>query len=64
MHGQRCDAPGGLVGLTWFARESWRYLGCERGTGRWRARYRFFCNGWSSYQNWRHLTACCRLGHE
>lgn len=27
--------------LTWFAKHSWTYLGCDRGTGRWQARSRY-----------------------
>jgi hypothetical protein len=27
--------------LAWFARRSWSYLGCDRGTGRWAARGRY-----------------------
>jgi hypothetical protein len=26
----------------WFVVTSWRYLGCDRGTGRWAARLRYF----------------------
>lgn len=41
--------------LFWFLRESWRYLGCDHGTGRWRARRRFFRKGWASYRTFRRL---------
>lgn len=29
-----------------FLRESWKYLGCDRGSGRWRARRRYFAGIW------------------
>lgn len=27
--------------VIWFVRRSWAYLGCDAGTGRWRARRRY-----------------------
>lgn len=29
---------GDVRALAWFVWTSWRYLGCDRGTGRWAAR--------------------------
>lgn len=32
---------GFAYNVAWFVRQSWVYLGCHGGTGRWRARRRF-----------------------
>lgn len=30
-----------VLDLLWFLRKSWHYLGCDQGSGRWRARRRY-----------------------
>lgn len=49
-----------LEGALWFIRESWPYLGCDKGAGRWRARRRYFLGiipgviwfVWQSRKDW------------
>ncbi len=47
--------------MWWFIRESWKYLGCDRGTNRWRARRQFIANGWRAYTWWRRRCALDRI---
>jgi hypothetical protein len=41
--------------LAWFARLSWSYLGCNRGTGRWAARARYVRSFIPTYLTWHRL---------
>jgi hypothetical protein len=41
----------------WFLWKSWSYLGCDSGTGRWRARRRYVRGIWPA---WRRFRAACK----
>jgi hypothetical protein len=46
-----------LRDIRWFAAKSWPYLGCDHGTGRWRARRRYVARFVPAA---RHFLAACR----
>lgn len=43
--------------LIWFIRTSWAYQGCDRGSGRWKARRIFALKIIPSYRSFRRLSA-------
>jgi hypothetical protein len=55
MAGPHSVAGAAVKGLIFFFRASWSYLGCNGGTGRWRARRTYFRKGISTYLIFRRL---------
>ena len=43
--------------MIWFLRNSWSYLGCNSGSGRWRARWRLLTKGPAAYRSFRRAKA-------